>query len=187
MALPVVALTLPALFHMLLSPGSVFSALLLTAALLIAASTIALRCRARGRRTSFKLLRRAIFPRWLILSASTRADLGFCLLNTMATGVIIGSAELSFSTVANWTGAALVAVLGPRPTPYFAPLPATAIETLAMFLAYELAYWLDHYLSHEIPFLWEFHRVHTPRRRCLRSPYAAYIPLIRSCSTISWC
>jgi sterol desaturase/sphingolipid hydroxylase (fatty acid hydroxylase superfamily) len=160
MALPVVALTLPALFHMLLSPGSVFSALSLTAALLIAASTIALRCRARGRRTSFKLLRRAIFPCWLILSASTRADLGFCLLNTMATGVIIGSAVLSFPTVANWTSAALVAVLGPRPAPYFAPLTATAIETLAMFLAYEFAYWLDHYLCHEIPFLWEFHRVH---------------------------
>jgi sterol desaturase/sphingolipid hydroxylase (fatty acid hydroxylase superfamily) len=155
-----VALTLPALLRMLLSPGSVFSALSLAAALLIAASTIALRRRARGRRSSFKLLRRTIFPRWLILSASTRADLGFCLLNTMATGVIIGSAVLSFPTVASWTSAALVAVLGPRPAPYFAPLTAVAIETFAMFLAYELAYWLDHYLSHEIPFLWEFHRVH---------------------------
>jgi len=137
-----------------------FSALSLAAAFVVAASTIALRRRARGRPTSFKLLRRAIFPRWLILSASTRADLGFCLLNTMTTGIIIGWALLSFRTVANWTGAALVACLGPQPAPYLAPLPAVAIQTFAMFLAYELAYWLDHYLSHEIPFLWEFHRVH---------------------------
>jgi len=63
MALPVAALSLPALLHVLLSPGSTFSALSLAAALVIAASAITLRRRARGRRTSFRLLRRAIFPR----------------------------------------------------------------------------------------------------------------------------
>jgi len=81
-------------------------------------------------------------------------------LNTMATGMMIGWAALSFPAVANWTSAALVACLGPQPTPWLAPVAVVAIQTLAMFLAYELAYWLDHYLSHEIPFLWEFHRVH---------------------------
>jgi sterol desaturase/sphingolipid hydroxylase (fatty acid hydroxylase superfamily) len=160
MALPVAALSLPALLHVLLSPGSTFSALSLAAALVIAASAITLRRRARGRRTSFRLLRRAIFPRRLILSASTRADLGFCLLNTMATGAMIGWALLSFPVVAHWTSAALVACLGPQPAPWLAPLPVVAIQTFAMFLAYEFAYWLDHYLSHEMPFLWEFHRVH---------------------------
>jgi sterol desaturase/sphingolipid hydroxylase (fatty acid hydroxylase superfamily) len=160
MALPVVALTLPALVRLLLSPGSTFSALSLIAALAIAAATIALRRRARGRRISVKLLRRAIFPRWLVRGASTRADLGFWLLNTMATGMMIGWAALSFPAVANWTGAVLVACLGPQPAPWLAPPAVVAIQTLAMFVAYELAYWLDHYLSHEIPFLWEFHRVH---------------------------
>jgi len=160
MALPVVALTLPALVRLLLSPGSTFSAFSLIAALVIAAATIALRRHARGRRISVKLLRRAIFPRWLVRSASTRADLGFWLLNTMATGMMIGWAALSFPAVANWTSAVLVACLGPPPAPWLAPVAVVAIQTLAMFLAYELAYWLDHYLSHEIPFLWEFHRVH---------------------------
>ena len=160
MALPVVALTLPALVRLLLSPGSTFSAFSLIAALFIAAATIALRRRARGRRISVRLLCRAIFPRWLVRSASTRADLGFWLLNTMATGMMIGWAALSFPAVANWTGAALVACLGPQPAPWLAAPAVVAIQTLAMFLAYELAYWLDHYLSHEIPFLWEFHRVH---------------------------
>jgi sterol desaturase/sphingolipid hydroxylase (fatty acid hydroxylase superfamily) len=145
---------------MLLSPGSTFSALSLTAALVIAAAAITVRRRARGRRTSFKLLCRAMFPRWLMFSASTRADIGFWLLNTMATGMMIGWAALSFPAVANWTSAALIALFGSQPAPCLAPLAVVAIQTFAMFLAYELAYWLDHYLSHEIPFLWEFHRVH---------------------------
>lgn len=159
-ALPVVAATLPALLRMLLSPSSSFSVLSLTAALLIAAVTIVLRRRARGRRISVKLLRQAIFPRWLMFSASTRADIAFCLLNTLLSGVMIGWAVLSFPAVVHWTDAALVTFLGPSPAPCLAPLPAAAIQTVAMFLAYEFGYWLDHYLSHEIPFLWEFHRVH---------------------------
>jgi sterol desaturase/sphingolipid hydroxylase (fatty acid hydroxylase superfamily) len=32
--------------------------------------------------------------------------------------------------------------------------------TLALFLAFEFGYWIDHYLSHNVPFLWEFHKVH---------------------------
>jgi sterol desaturase/sphingolipid hydroxylase (fatty acid hydroxylase superfamily) len=160
LTLPIVALTLPALWHMLLSPGSTFSAVSLAAAFVIAAATIALRRRARGRRFSFRVLCRAIFPRWLVRSESTRADLGFCLLNTMTTGTLIGWAALSFPTVAHWANTALVAGLGPQPAPWVGPVGAATIETLAMFLAYELAYWLDHYLSHRIPFLWEFHRVH---------------------------
>jgi sterol desaturase/sphingolipid hydroxylase (fatty acid hydroxylase superfamily) len=160
MALPVVALTLPALLRLLVSPGSTFSAFSLTTALIIAATAITLRRIARGRRTSFKLLRRAMFPRWLMFSASTRADIGFWLLNTMATGMMIGWAALSFPAVAKWTSAVLVMLLGPQPAPWLAPPAVAAIQTFAMFLAYELAYWLDHYLSHEIPFLWEFHRVH---------------------------
>jgi hypothetical protein len=139
MALPVAALTLPALVRLLFSPGSTFSAFSLIAALGIAAATIALRRRARGRRISVKLLRRAIFPRWLVRSASTRADLGFWLLNTMATGMMIGWAALSFPAVANWTNAALVACLGPQPAPWLAPPAVVAIQTVTMFLAYELA------------------------------------------------
>jgi sterol desaturase/sphingolipid hydroxylase (fatty acid hydroxylase superfamily) len=37
---------------------------------------------------------------------------------------------------------------------------ATAIITIALFIAYEFGYWLDHYLSHRVQFLWEFHKVH---------------------------
>jgi hypothetical protein len=126
MALPVVALTLPALVRLLVSPGSTFSVFSLIAALVIAACTIALRRLARGRRISVKLLRRAIFPRWLVRSASTRADLGFWLLNTMATGMMIGWAALSFPAVANWSSAALVACLGSPPAPWLAPLAVQA-------------------------------------------------------------
>lgn len=159
-ALPVVILTLPAVWKMLAAPGSTLSAASLAVALVIAGVTITLRRRAQRRSTDLKLLRRAIFPRWLVLGRSTRADLGFCLLNTTITGSLIGWAILSSPTVANWTSAGLIAGLGPPPGPWLAPVPAVAIKTLAMFLAYEFAYWLDHYLSHKIPFLWEFHRVH---------------------------
>ncbi len=163
-ALPVVVIKWRALViagrSLLLAPGSSFSLVSLGAALLVAAASIALQRWARGRRLSWRLLRRALFPRWLTHSASTRTDLGYLLLNNLATGAMIGWALFSFPVVAGWTHAALVARLGPAPAPPMGPLATDCAVTVFMFLAYEFAYWLDHFLSHKVPLLWEFHRVH---------------------------
>jgi len=150
---------LAAFVGIFIQPGSQFSLWSLLCAFLIAFAFLALRQRARGRRLRLRPILQNLFPRRLLRSASTRADLGFFLLNNFAAGALIGWALISFAAVQNLVQGALASSFGP-PQPHASPLEADIAQTIAMFLAYEFAYWFDHYLCHEIPFLWEFHRVH---------------------------
>ena len=145
---------------LLLMPGSSFSLISLAAALVIAVLWLSWRRAARGRRIRPGLIWRALFPRWLTRSASTRADFGFMLLNVFALGGLIGWALLSGQTVTHWTVAQLARHLGPGGWLRLDHRLALVGFTLISFLVYELAYWLNHYVSHEVPFLWAFHRVH---------------------------
>lgn len=145
---------------LLLPLGSTFSILSLSCALLIAAAHLVIRRRARGRRTSPRLLLRALFPRKVWLSKSTRADLIFFVLNAWVTGLMIGAALLTSGVVAKAVGGWLGEALGAAPLPH-APWPLVAVVgTVLGFLAYELGYWFDHWLSHKVPFLWAFHKTH---------------------------
>jgi len=145
---------------LLLKPGSSFSLLSLAVALAISVIWVVMRRRARGRGVSLKLILRALFPRRILLSPSTKADMGFTLLNIFAVSGLIGWGLLTNAAVAHWILDALTNSLGHRPRSGINPWLIQAFLTLAMFLAYEFAYWLDHYLCHTVPFLWEFHRVH---------------------------
>jgi sterol desaturase/sphingolipid hydroxylase (fatty acid hydroxylase superfamily) len=142
-----------------IQPGSQFSLWSLICAFLIAFAVLAARQHARGRRLKIRPILHNLFPRRLFRSASTRADLGFFLLNNFAAGALIGWALISFAAVQHVVQAALTNEFGPA-HPHVSPVTADIAQTVAMFLAYEFAYWFDHYLKHEIPFLWEFHRVH---------------------------
>ncbi len=145
---------------LLLAPGSTFSLISLASALVIAVGFILARRATRGRRLSLKLVARALFPRWLTRSDSTRADFGFMLLNVFALGGLIGWALLSGQAVSHWTDAVLTRRLGAGGWLRVNPVAAEIGFTLVSFLVYELAYWLNHYVSHEVPVLWAFHRVH---------------------------
>lgn len=140
--------------------GSAFSLVSLTCALLIAAGHVVSSRRARGRRTSARLLVRALFPRRVWLTASSRLDLVFFVFNVWCAGLLLGGALLSGQAItkalSGWLGASLGA--GPLSA---TPWPIVAmVGTLAGFLAYELGYWVDHWLSHKVKFLWAFHKVH---------------------------
>jgi sterol desaturase/sphingolipid hydroxylase (fatty acid hydroxylase superfamily) len=148
-----------ALLKIFTDPGSQFSIWSLGCALLASILFIAHRQHRRGRPFRLRPILRVVLPRRLVRGASTRADAGFFLLNNFAAGALIGWALLSFATIGHAAQFALTAVFGPA-HPRMAPLPADILQTAAMFLAYEFAYWLDHWLKHEVPFLWEFHRVH---------------------------
>ena len=140
--------------------GSHASLLSLAVAFLIAVAFLTLRRYRKGRRIRVKALLRALFPRHVVTSKSSLADLGYFYFNIFLFGLVFGWALLSYEVVSHSVAQALTAAFGPRPP---AALPAfvyrTAI-TILLFLAYELGYWLNHYLSHRIPFLWEFHKVH---------------------------
>lgn len=117
--------------------------------------------RRRGRRRARTgAVIRSLLPRRLIRSASGRADIGWMLFGTLLAGSAIGWALFSSERITAGTAAALAAIFG---TPHPVALPgwlASAIMTVAIFIAYEFAYWFDHWLCHRIPALWAFHKVH---------------------------
>ncbi|HEY2660412.1 MAG TPA: sterol desaturase family protein [Caulobacteraceae bacterium] len=145
---------------LLFQPGSSFSVFSLLSAMIIAVGAMAAQRRARGRRFNPGLMPRALFPRRIVRSASTKSDLGFFLLNVFALGGLIGWGLLSYGAVSHWTQETLVGAFGGHPFGVLDPRLVRVVMTGTLFLVYEFAYWLDHYLSHSVPFLWEFHRVH---------------------------
>ena len=144
----------------LFGPGSHISLFSLFAALLVALAVVAGRRYRKGRRIRPKVLLRALFPKRIVLSKSSFADLGYFYFNVFVFGLVFSWAVLSYAAVSHGVVSALTAAFGPRPP---APLPlfvSRAAITVLLFLAYELGYWVNHYLSHRVPFLWEFHKVH---------------------------
>ena len=141
-------------------PGSHFSLFSLLSALLIALFVIVARRYRKGRRIRLKSLLRALFPKHIVISRSTLADLGYFYFNLFVFGLVFGWALLSYEAVSHAVAGGLAAAFG-RTQPTALPgFVSRTVITVMLFLAYELGYWLNHYLSHRIPFLWEFHKVH---------------------------
>jgi sterol desaturase/sphingolipid hydroxylase (fatty acid hydroxylase superfamily) len=144
---------------LLLATGSAFSLASLSSALCIAILFLLLRRRPDRRQVRYRVMGRALFPRWL-RRASFRADVAFLLLNTLFAAMLFGWAILSTRSVAQLVSGTLTGVFGVRPETGLNALVSQSIVTVVLFLTYELGYWVDHYLSHRIPVLWEFHKVH---------------------------
>jgi len=148
------------LCDVLLSAGSQFSLTSLACAFVIAVAFLALQRRSKGRRIRWRAMRRALFPRRILKSPSTVADIGYFLFNTFVYAGIFGMAAVSYQFLTNGVLNGMVFAFG-QPSPSSLPLLASrSIVTLLLFLAYEFGYWLDHYLKHRIPVLWELHKVH---------------------------
>jgi sterol desaturase/sphingolipid hydroxylase (fatty acid hydroxylase superfamily) len=141
-------------------PGSHASLLSLAAALLIALAVLAVRRHRKGRRVRLRALLRALFPRHIVASKSSLADLGYFYFNIFLFGLVFGWALLSYEIVSHGVGEFLTTAFGTRQPVALPTLVSRTAITVMLFLAYELGYWLNHYLSHRIPFLWEFHKVH---------------------------
>ena len=144
----------------LLPPYSPFSALSLFSALCVAVLFILLKRRPEKRSVKYRVMLRALFPRWLYRNASFKADVMFFLFNTLAFGALFGWAMFSSSYVSTIVSVTLTDYVGARAGIGWDGFTGKSIATLAIFIAYELAYWLNHYFSHRVPLLWEFHKVH---------------------------
>jgi len=143
-----------------LSPGSHISLFSLFTALCVAFVVLAARQYKKGRRIRLRSLLRALFPKHIVLSKSSLADVGYFYFNVFVFGIIFGWALLSYDTLSRSIADLLTSAFGAMPPAPFPAFVSRAIITVMLFLAYELGYWLNHYLSHRIPFLWEFHKVH---------------------------
>ena len=147
------------LAQLFLSPAA-FSLASLFSALCVAILFLGLRRPRRKRQIRLRVLARALFPKRLLTSPSSRADVGYFLFNSFLAGAIFGWAILSYHLVSTAANEVLVGGFGAMQPTSLPEMYSVAILTVALFLAYELGYWVDHYLSHRIPFLWEFHKVH---------------------------
>lgn len=143
-----------------LSAGSLFSLTSLITAFCLAALFLIVRRRQRNRRVRPKVILRALFPRRIISSPSSFADIGYFFFNVFVFGVVLGWAILSFRTITNVVIDLLTATFGTVQPTSLPDLVSRSVITLMVFVAYELGYWLDHYISHRVPFFWEFHKVH---------------------------
>jgi sterol desaturase/sphingolipid hydroxylase (fatty acid hydroxylase superfamily) len=147
------------LVHLFVSPGT-FSLASLLSALCVAVLYLGWKRRRRGRELRMKVLLRALFPRRLRRSASSQADIGYFFFSFFVIAVLFGWAVFSYHVVNNATNEFLAATLGSRHPASLSETQSAVIMTVVLFLAYEFGYWVDHYLSHNVPFLWEFHKVH---------------------------
>ena len=143
-----------------LEPGSQISVYALASAFCIAFAFLYLRQRKRRGRARAAAILRAICSRRVFLNASTYADAGYFLINTLALGGLIGFAAISTGAVSTGVTHGLESRLGPSHPTRLAGWLARTFATVIFYLAYEFAYWFDHYLKHRIPFLWETHRPH---------------------------
>lgn len=147
------------LAKLLLSVGPYSLASWLTA-LCVAILFLGLRRPHRHRQIRAKVLLRAIFPRKILRSPSSAADVGFFVFNFFLAGALFGWAIVSYHFVSTAVAGMITTWFGVYHGMVLPMVPAMFLLTGALFLAYELGYWFDHYLSHHIPFLWEFHKVH---------------------------
>jgi sterol desaturase/sphingolipid hydroxylase (fatty acid hydroxylase superfamily) len=139
--------------------GSSFSVASLLSALCIAVVFLVARRRPDKRQVKYRVMARALFPRWL-RRASFRADIGFLLLNVLLSTTLVGWAIVSARAISDIVSGALTGMFGAVPSTGLNEIATQSIATAFLFLAYEFGYWFDHYLSHRIPLLWDFHKVH---------------------------
>jgi len=142
-----------------LALGSSFSIASLFSALCIAVAFLLLRRRPERRQVKYRVMGRALFPRWL-RRASFRADIGFFLFNVLLGAMLFGWAIMSVQSISQIVSRTLADTLGALPKTALNGFASQSIVTVVLFLTYELGYWVDHYLSHRIPVLWDFHKVH---------------------------
>jgi sterol desaturase/sphingolipid hydroxylase (fatty acid hydroxylase superfamily) len=139
--------------------GSSFSVASLLSALCIAVVFLVARRRPDKRQVKYRVMARALFPRWL-RRASFRADIGFLLLNVLLSTTLVGWPIVSARAISDIVSGALTGMFGAVPSTGLNEIATQSIATAFLFLAYEFGYWFDHYLSHRIPLLWDFHKVH---------------------------
>ena len=138
-------------------PNSFISVWMLTVTFLIAL----LWYRHGGRKLrSWKVLRRALFPRHHLTGRSARADWVMTVLGHLVFTTSIVVTFLGLATLAASVRHSLTALTGVAQVIAMPDWSARMVTTIAAFVAYEFAYWVDHWLKHQVPFLWHFHKVH---------------------------
>ena len=101
-----------------------------------------------------------IFPRSMYLHRSAVVDYCYFLSNTIFYAALSGPSVFSFYYVSQTTFGALSSWLGVKQGTADAGILISLAYSIVIILAFDLALFLAHMIQHEIPFLWNFHKVH---------------------------
>lgn len=111
-------------------------------------------------RFRFARVWRVVLSRRYLRHRSHVLDVLLMAGNISIFAIIIGQATLSMTAVSAAILDLLTGLFGATGGSSLGSVAVGGIWAASLFLAYELAYWIDHYLSHNVPVLWEFHKVH---------------------------
>ena len=120
--------------------------------------------RARGELTGWACWReffRRFLGRSLWWHPSARVDYRFYLVNGIVFPLMVGPFLFGDNAIANLLDGALNPVLGTGGTGVApAGVAVKLAYTVMFFVAYDFGRFVAHCLLHDVPFLWEFHKVH---------------------------
>jgi sterol desaturase/sphingolipid hydroxylase (fatty acid hydroxylase superfamily) len=110
---------------------------------------------------SVRLFFRHLLPAGTFHHPSARADFLFWLSRRIFMPLFVVPLAISTAVAGHFAYWILTLLLG---VPAHPPAPAgpgmLVVFTVTMLLAYDLSYYLYHRMQHEIPILWELHKVH---------------------------
>ncbi|HEX2943268.1 MAG TPA: sterol desaturase family protein [Rhodopila sp.] len=104
---------------------------------------------------------RHMFPIEIVHSPSARADFLFWLSRRIFMPLLVIPLAISTVAAGHFAYWLLTLMFGAPSHPPAAAGPVTLVFfTVTMLLAYDLSYYLYHRMQHQIPVLWELHKVH---------------------------
>jgi len=93
-------------------------------------------------------------------SPSSRADYRYYIINSFVFGFILAPLILAGADVGKWISTGLSATLGPINKPVFDAATLRITYTICFFIAYDFGRFLAHWSQHQVPLLWQFHKLH---------------------------
>ena len=113
--------------------------------------------RSNPQHRSWKQFFRDYFGAHIWWHRSARADYVLYLANALLLPLLFGFLLMSEKQVAGWLETAIGGATSPTDT---TSIPVRVLFTLLFFVAYDFGRFVAHCLLHDVPLLWEFHRVH---------------------------
>lgn len=116
--------------------------------------------RADGKPLSYREFQRRFLGRALWWHPSARVDYRYYVVNAVIFPLLVGPALLTGVAIANGFDQVLAPFIGPADPKTGASTAMRIAYTIVFFVAYDFGRFLAHSAQHDIPFLWEFHKVH---------------------------
>ena len=113
--------------------------------------------RSNSEHRSWKQFFRDYFGAHIWWHRSARADYVLYLANALLLPLVFGFVLMSEKQVAGWLETAMGGASSPSDA---ASIPVRLLFTVLFFVAYDFGRFVAHSLLHDVPLLWEFHKVH---------------------------